>query len=160
MKKFSEDRYVFRSDLAAGDIVTMLEKRTLIQGHLIKLSSTDKDFIGRIHDNTFLIFDSSFFPNGIACVLHGEINPDSEIIITTTLHRGFRTLFLIALIAMVGNTIFNILIDVSQWETALVYVFLTPIMAFVLRMFLHGYYVLTRNRALQKIKDVLKVKDA
>jgi hypothetical protein len=82
------------------EIIDRLRSRTLKKKNLT-MEFTNKDFIGRIEQNSFSIFDSSFFlPYGAACILNGTINSTSDIIMTTTLHKAFRVLFVVWVIAM------------------------------------------------------------
>jgi hypothetical protein len=155
MKKYSEDKFVLKSSLGSNEIKKLLLSRTLIKKRLTN-ESTDKDFIGRFDGQNFSIFDSSFFPNGVACVLHGQISEDSEIVLTTTLHKGFRMLLLVWSIVMIFLFIGFWFIDSSRVDLLLISIFM-PIAILIFRLVLHGQYVYTRNRAVRKFKTLLHV---
>jgi hypothetical protein len=155
MKKYSEDKFILKSALAPDEIKDILQSRTLIKKNLTN-ESTDKDFIGRFNERKFSIFDSSFFPNGVACVMHGEINQDSEIILTTTLHKGLRIVLLVWSIVMTGLFIGFWFINSSKVDLVLIPIFM-PIAVLLFRLILHGQYVYTRNRAMRKIKGLLQI---
>ncbi|WP_347157101.1 hypothetical protein [Pontibacter chitinilyticus] len=121
------------------------------------MESTDKDFIGRIQDDKFEIFQATFFSYGAVCVLQGTITPTSDIKLTTTLHKGFRILFAIWVIAMTALFLVTWILDSAKLDTLLVFVIGMPIGVLFFRLFLHVAYVLARNNGLRKVKDVLEI---
>lgn len=154
-KKYSEDTYTVKSSLNSAEIKAILKSNILIKENLTA-EFTSKSFIGRIQDNTFSIFDSASFPTGVACVIHGEIKPTSEVALRTTLHKAFRILFLVWAVLMSAVFIVFWLIDPAQVQL-LVFLIFMPIAIILFRLVLHGYYVFARNRALQKLRAMLRV---
>jgi hypothetical protein len=156
MKKYSVDKYDFKSRLTDNEIRERLNSRTLKKKYLT-MESTDKEFIGRIQDDKFEIFLATFFPYGAACVLQGTITPTSDIKLTTTLHKGFRILFTIWVVVMTALFLVTWILNTAKMDTLLVFLIGMPIGALFFRLFLHIVYVLARNNGLQKMKDVLGI---
>lgn len=156
MRKYSVDTYDFKSRLTNKQIQDRLNQRTLKKKYLT-MESTDKDFIGRIQDDKFEVFRASFFPYGAACILQGTISPTSEIKMTTFLHNGFRILFAVWVIAMTTLFLVTWLIDSRQFASLLTIIIGMPIVTFLFRLFLHGAYLLARDKGVKKIKDVLDI---
>lgn len=156
MRKYSVDTYDFKSRLTDKQIQDRLNQRTLKKKYLT-MESTDKDFIGRIQDDKFEVFQASFFPYGAACILQGTISPTSEIKMTTFLHNGFRILFAVWVIAMTTLFLVTFLFNPRQFASLLTIIIGMPIVTFVFRLFLHGAYVLARDKGVKKIKDVLDI---
>ena len=121
------------------------------------MEPTDKDFIGRIQDDKFEIFQASFFPHGAACILQGTILPTSDIKVTTSLHKGFRILFAVWVIAITTLFLVTWFFNSREFDSLIVFIIGMPIMTFVFRLFLHGAYVLARDKGLKKIKDLLDI---
>ena len=121
---------------------------------------TDKDFIGRISHDSFEIIDSSFpIPYGASCTLKGKVNPNSTINLVTSLHKGFRVLFLFWLIAMTVLVLVFWAIDSAPIDGLFAMIIVIPIVTTFFRLFLHGMYVLARNKGLTKMKVILEVVD-
>jgi len=154
MKRVSEDNYHLKCALSANEVRNRLSDRTLKKNSLTMVS-TDLDFIGRIQENSFSIIDS-FFPTGVACVMSGELKGNLEIHLTTSLHRGFRVLFTIWAI---GFALAFIILGITQLTSleflGLTFVFLIAVSLF--RLFIHGVYVIARNRGVNKLKRVLEL---
>jgi hypothetical protein len=155
IKKYSQDNYTLKSNLVLAEVKAILKENTLIKKNLTS-EFTNKNFIGRIQEDTFSIFDSAPFPSGVACIIHGEIRSTSEITLTTTLHKGFRVLLLVWAIVMSAIFIGFCFIDPTRIDLLVFTVFM-PIAIFLFRLVLHGYYVYTRNRALRKLRRILSV---
>lgn len=158
MKKYSLDNYNIKSRLTEGQIIDRLNDRTLKKKHLT-MESTDKDFIGRINADKFEIFNNSFIPYGAACVLQGTINSTSDIKLTTTLHKAFRILFVVWTIGMSLLFLISWLLTSSTLNSLLAFLIGMPILILLFRLFLHGMYLLARNKGLKKLKKVLEVVD-
>lgn len=157
MKKYSEDKFEFKSRLTPIEIIERLSNRTL-EKKVLGMVMTDKDFIGRINQDSFEIIESSFFiPYGASCILKGTINQASTINLVTTLHKAFRMLFIIWLIAMTMLFLTFWIIDSAPLDGLLAIIIGMPIIATLFRLFLHGMYVLARNKGLGKIKILLEV---
>jgi hypothetical protein len=156
MKKYSVDVYDFKSPLTNNQILERLDQRTLKKKYLT-MESTDKDFIGRIQDDKFEIFQAVFFPYGAACILQGTITPTSDIKLTTTLHKGFRILFVAWIIVMTALFLVTWMLNSAKLDALIIFVIGMPIGILFFRLFLHGVYVLARNNGLRKIKDILEV---
>jgi hypothetical protein len=155
MKKYSVDNYNLRSRLTDNEIKDRLNSRTLKKKYLT-MESTEKDFIGRIQDDKFEIFHATFFPYGAACVLQGTIKT-SDIKLTTTLHKGFRILFMLWVAAMTVLFLVTWILDSAKLDTLLIFILWMPIGVLFFRLFLHVAYVLARNNGLQKMKHVLEI---
>lgn len=156
-KRYSEDTYILKSELSPSEIVSSVSQNTLIKKSLTA-EFTNKKFIGRVESDSFSIFDSAPFPSGVGCIIHGKIKETSEISLTTTLHKGFRILFLVW--ALVMSTLFIAFwfIDPSRIDLLAFFIFM-PVAILFFRIVLHGYYVFARNRALRKLKALLIVRD-
>ena len=159
MKKYSEDKFELRSRLTPNEIIDRLTNRTL-EKKVLGMVLTDKDFIGRVHQNSFEVIDSSsFIPYGASCILKGTVNPNSTIDIVTTLHKVFRILFLIWLIVMTILFLVFWIIDSVPIDGQFAILIGMPIIATIFRLFLHGMYILARNKGLTKMKGILEVTD-
>jgi len=159
MKKYSENTYEFKSRLSSDEIIGRLKNRTL-KKETLAMVLTDKDFIGRIEHDSFSIIDSTYpLPYGAACVLKGTITPDSQIILTTTLHKAFRILFLVWIIVVTTLFLTFWILDSARIDGLFAFVIGMPIIAILLRLFLHAMYALTRNKALKKVKRILEAVD-
>jgi hypothetical protein len=159
MKKYSEDKFEFKSQLTQVEIIERLSNRTL-EKKVLGMVLTDKDFIGRINQDSFEVIESSFFiPYGASCILNGTVNHTSTISLVTTLHKGFRILFLIWLVVMTVLFLTFWIIDSAPIEGLFAIVIGMPVIATLFRLFLHGMYVLARNKGLVKIKMLLEVEN-
>lgn len=159
MKKYSEDKFEFRSRLTPTEIIERLNGRTL-EKKILGMVLTDKDFIGRINSDSFEVIDSAFFiPYGASCIIKGTVNHDSTIDLVTTLHKAFRLLFLVWLVAMTVLLIVFWIIDSARIDGLFAIMIGVPIIATFFRLFLHGMYVLARNKGLAKMKGILEVVD-
>jgi hypothetical protein len=157
MKTYSHDQFEFRSRLTQGEVIDRLHKRTLSK-KILGMVLTNKDFIGRVNTESFTVIDSSYpIPYGAACILSGAISPASELVITTTLHKAFRIMWLICVILLVGVLTISSVVQSGDFATLLVSLVLMVIAVAVLRLFLHYMYVLARNRAIEKMKTILEV---
>ena len=156
MKKYSVDTYDFKSHLTDKQIHDRLNQRTLKKKYLT-MESTDKDFIRRIQEDKFEIFQASFLPYGAACILGGTISSTSNIKVTTSLHNGFRILFVVWVVAITTLFIVTWFIGSRQFDGLIAFIIGMPIMTFLFRLFLHGVYVLARDKGLKKLKDVLDI---
>ena len=158
MKKYSEDKFELKSRLTPSEINQRLTNRTLIK-KVLGTQPTDKDFIGQIEKDTFRVIDATFFPipYGGACIINGVINQDSTISLATTLHKAFRILFIIWLIVM--SLLFLTFWTISSRDiNGLIAIIIgMPLLAFLFRLFLHGMYVLGRNKGLSKMKKLLDI---
>lgn len=157
MKKYSEDNYEFKSHLTENEILERLNEKTLKKKYLT-MEFTNKDFIGRINSNKFEIFDNSFIPYGAACILQGTITSTSEIKLTTTLHKVFRILLIVWIVVMTAMFLVSLASSAPLTNT-IAWIILVPIIVITLRLFLHGMYVLARNKALAKMKIMLEVQN-
>ena len=159
MKKYSDDKFEFKSQLNSHEIIDRLSNRTLTRKTLVMVL-TDKDFIGRVEQNSFTIIDSSYpLPYGAICIIKGTIGPASQIVLTTTLHKAFRLLFLIWIILMTTFFVIFCILDSIRIDELIVIVIVMTVMTLLFRMFLHVMYVVTRNNGLKKIKTMLEVVD-
>jgi hypothetical protein len=156
MKKYSEDKFEFKSRLNPNEIIDRLKNRTL-KKETLGMVLTDKDFIGRIEKDSFSIIDSSYpLPYGAACILKGTISSESQITLTTTLHKAFRILFFVWIIAMTTLFITFWILDSARIDGLLAIVIGMPIITLFFRLFLHLMYVPARNNALKKVKRILE----
>lgn len=158
MKKYSEDKFEFKSRLTPMEIMERLSKRTL-EKKVLGMVLTDKDFIGRINQGSFEIIDSSFpLPYGASCILTGTISTTSHIALTTTLHKAFHVLFIVWIMAI---TILFLAFWIQSPELSglLTFIIGMPITALLFRSFLHVMYVQARNKGLTKVKSILEVAD-
>jgi hypothetical protein len=157
--KISENIYNLKSDLPPREIRAKLTENTLHKDSPI-IVATSKDFIGRVQQNNFLIIDS-FFPFGVVCVITGELKgrETSKIILTTSLHKAFRIFFTITAI-LIGILIAFIFHNFIAKEFLIAVFILLPTIVVFFRLFLHGTYVVARNRVLHKLKVVLELKDS
>jgi len=156
MKKYSVDTYIFNSPLSRIQIHEELNQRTLVKESLT-MEWTEKDFIGRLNDEQFELFQASFLPYGAACIINGKISPTSEIQITTSLHGAFRIMFFTWAIAM------TILIIVSSYllrevpfDGIIKDILGLTIATLFFRLFLHLSYIMARNNGVKRIKEILK----
>jgi hypothetical protein len=158
MKKYSEDKFQLKSQLTPYEITQRLTTRTL-KAKVLGTQPTDKDFIGQVDNNTFEFIDSTFFPipYGGACVFKGTINQDSTISLVTTLHKLFRKLFIIWLIVMSFLFITFWTINSRNLNGLAAIIIGMPLISFLFRLFLHGMYVLGRNKGLSKMRRLLDV---
>lgn len=163
MKKFSTNTFHLKTHLPPDQIISTLEAHTL-KREVLAMVSTDKDFIGRIGSNSFEVIGSSsfhFLPYGGACVLKGTVNPDSTIALVTTLHKAFRILFKAWVVVM--TALFFVLgfwlYDSTGIVEVLLFAIVFPICAVLFRLYLHGAYVLARNKALDKLIILLDALD-
>jgi hypothetical protein len=158
MNKLSENNYDFITDLHPNEIKARLQERILKKENLI-MERTKMDFIGKIHDNQFSIIDS-WFPVGAACVIKGLINEgeSTHINLITSLHKAFRILFTIWAIAIAGLLIYgSINAPNRQFSIGSFFALLIAIIFF--RLFLHGIYILARNKATKKLEWILELKN-
>ena len=154
MKKYSEDKFEFKSPLTPDAIVDRLNDRTLKSKYLV-MAFTNKDFIGRVEQNTFKILSSSFpLPYGATCIISGTITTTSHISLTTSLHKAFRVLFIVWIIAIA--TIFFVL-QLPDLNDLLVFAIGMSIGSLLFRLYLHVMYVMARNKGLEKLKEVLQI---
>jgi hypothetical protein len=122
------------------------------------MESTGKDFIGRINQDSFEIIESSFFiPYGALCIIKGTVNQNSTISVVTTLHKAFRVLFLGWLIVVTVTSITFLINDPGRIGGLLVIPLVMVVASILFRLFLHGMYVLARNKGLLKMKEILEV---
>jgi len=121
------------------------------------MESTDKDFIGRIQDDKFEVFQASFLPYGAACIIGGTISSTSDIKVTTSLHNGFRILFTVWVVAITTLFVVTWFIGPRQFDSLIAFIIGMPIMTFLFRLFLHGAYILARDKGLKKLKGVLGI---
>jgi hypothetical protein len=156
MTKYSVDVYNFKSRLTYNELFKKLNHTTLKKKYLT-MESTDKDFIGRIQDNTFEIFQATFFAYGAVCVLQGIVTSTSEIKLTTTLHKAFRTLFNVWIVVMTALFLVTWMLNSPDPDALIIFVVGMPIGIIFFRLFLHVAYVVARNEALRKIKEVLEI---
>jgi hypothetical protein len=156
MKSYSVDTFEMNSRLPYDQILDRLNQRTLRKESLT-MKLTDKDFIGRIQDNKFEIFQACFFPYGALCVLQGTISPTSQLQVTTSLHKGFRFLFAAWVASMTILFFAFWLSDPVDFVPLVAFLVGMPIGGFLFRLYLHGAYVLARNSALRKMKEVLEI---
>jgi len=159
MKKYSEDIFELRSRLTPNEIIERLNGRTL-EKRTLGMVLTDKDFIGRINQLSFEVIDSSFpIPYGASCILKGTVNSNSTINLATNLHKAFRILFVVWLIVMTALILVFWIIDSAPIDGLLAIIIGLTIGATSFRLFLHGMYVLARNRGLTKMKAILEIGD-
>jgi hypothetical protein len=159
MKKYSEDIFELTSPLTPHEIIERLSGRTL-KKKFLSIISTDKDFIGRINQDSFEVVDSSYpIPYGASCILKGTVHPNSTINLVTSLHKAFRIIFLVWLIAMTVLILVFWIIDSLPLDGLLTIIIGVPIGAIFFRLFLHGMYVLARNKGLTNMKEILEVAD-
>lgn len=156
MKKISFDTYSFKSLLKSDFLNERLRENTLLKDSLTMVI-TDKDFIGRINDNKFMIFSSSFVPYGALCILNGEITENSEIKITTLIHKPFLILFYTWLILVTLAIIFLGLHNNQSIPQLLSHLSFIIIPAFLFRLFLHVSYLLARNNAIKRLTLMLSL---
>jgi hypothetical protein len=118
------------------------------------MERTNKEFIGRIGETDFAIIDS-WFPIGVACVTKGKFQKleNTRIEITTRLHLGFRILFGIWVVLTLGIITIEMLSSDQQFTIVILVGVLIMIILFSL--FLHGIYVLARNRVIKKIERIV-----
>ena len=156
-RKYSEDKFVLNSRLAPADIIARLREKTL-EKKMVAMFYTEKDFIGRINENSFVIIESSsFIPYGAACVLKGVVDETSAIDLVTTLHKVFRILFIVWFIVITVMFLMAWILSGASLPALLAFVIVTAMGALLLRLFMHGMYVLARNRAVAKMKMILEV---
>lgn len=155
MKKYSIDTYIFNSPLSRSQIHEILHQRTLIKESLT-MEWTDKEFIGRLNDDQFKLIQASFIPYGAACTITGSISPTSEIHITTSLHRALRILLLIWVVAITTVYFVSNLLRGDLFEGLTRYIVAMTIATLLFRLFLHGSYVLARDKAVKRIKEILQ----
>jgi hypothetical protein len=159
MKIYSEEKFELRSQLTPNEIIGRLSERTL-RKNILGMELTDKDFIGKINADSFEIIDSSFFmPYGASCVLKGTVSQTSTISLVATLHKAFRVLFIVWLIVMTILFLTFWIIDSARIDGLLAFLIGMPICAALFRLFLHGMYVLARNKGLTKMKTLLDAVD-
>jgi hypothetical protein len=158
MKKYSEDKFELRSQLTPNEITQRLTSRTLIT-EILGTQQTDKDFIGQINNDSFEVIDASFFPipYGGACIIRGVINQDSTISLVTTLHKVFRKVFIVWIVVMSLLFITFWTINSRDINDLVAIVIGVPLASFFFRSFLHGMYVLGRNKGLSKMRKLLDV---
>ena len=157
MKKYSEDVFELKSRLTPIEIFERLIERTVEKKNLVMVL-TDKDFIGKINQPSFEIIDSSYpIPYGASCILKGTVNPNSTINLVTSLHKVFRILFLVWIIALTALVLVFWVIDLLPLDGLFAIIIGMPIAAIFFRLFLHGMYILARNKGLTKMKAILDV---
>jgi hypothetical protein len=159
MKRYSEDKFELKSQLTSGEIIGRLSERTL-KKNVLGMELTEKDFIGKINPDSFEIIDSSsFIPYGASCILKGTVSQTSTISLVTTLHKAFRVIFIVWMIAMTISFLTFWIIDSARIDGLMAFFIGMPICAVLLRLFLHVMYILARNKGLAKMKTLLDVSD-
>lgn len=122
---------------------------------------TNKDFIGKIERNSFLIIDSSYpLPYGATCVLKGIIGPESQIIVTTTLHKIFRIFSTALMVILMAVFVISCIRNAVGIYGLLVFAIVISIGTLLFRLYLHLMYVAARNKALKRLKMILEIVDA
>ena len=156
MKKYSQDTFELKSQLTPFEIIERLRNRTLAKSAL-SMVITDKDFIGRINQDSFEIIGSTYpLPYGATCTLKGTVNHDSTINLVTSLHKAFRILFLVWFIVLTVVIIVFSIIESAPINGLFAIIIGMPIAATLFRLFLHGMYVLARDKGLTKMKAILE----
>lgn len=157
MKRFSEDRFVLQSNLTQREIVDTIERNTLKTRSLV-MKLTSKDFIGKVGNDSFKLIPSSFpIPYGAVCILRGDVSDGSSIVLTSTLHKAFRIIFLVWFIGMTMTLLIFWMIESGGITDLFSILIGMPIVGLIFRLYLHGMYVLARDHGLKKMKDVLQI---
>jgi hypothetical protein len=152
-QKLSTDHYSFRTRLSTEQIKEKLVRTTTDIKTGLRYHTTH-DFIGTIKDDSFSIMNTAK-PFHAACVMNGKLKDNSEVEVSTTLHKGFRILF-VCWVAIIGLVNIGMLsIDFSLDSLLFVPTFLFG--AVVFRLFIHVVYVISRNSALSKLKRVFEL---
>lgn len=153
---FGRNTFHFTSNLSMADVRQRLISHTLLKKSLIR-ENTDKAFIGTVDSDEFYIRSSSAI--GVACTLRGKLSRgngknNTHIDIETRTQRIFIWL---VVIWMVVISVVAVLPDVFKAT----YVFSPLPFALLLfgavafRLFIHGLYIIARNKAIQRFREIL-----
>ena len=85
------------------------------------------------------------------------ITTTSDIKVTTSLHKGFRILFAVWVVVITALFLVTWFIGSRQFDGLIAFIVGMPILTFLFRLFLHGAYVLARDKGLKKLKDELDI---
>lgn len=151
--KISTDNFSIPTSLSSSELAELLSQRTL-PSKILTMKLTSKDFIGTVNEQEFKLINS-WFPIGVACVLTGNLIQD-QVELRTTLHGVFRILFFAWAILICGLGTFG-LTTTETWEMVAWAVSFIGFLfaAGLFRLFLHGVYVLARNKSIRKLQELL-----
>jgi hypothetical protein len=148
----SQKKYELASKMSLVEIRDILNANTLEKQYLT-MEHTSKSFIGRVRDNDFSLIHS-WFPIGAACVLNGRIEEKdgiSLIHITASLHRVAMILFYSWIVIMGGLFFITETIGQNTFNQ----IILLLVAAVFFRTFLHQAYVIARNKAITRLRDLV-----
>lgn len=129
---------------------------TLIKKSLIR-EKTGKVFIGTIYNDGFYIISSSTV--GVACTLRGKLTRgngknNTHIDIETHTQQLFIWLLIAWMIIVCGAAIVPGLLKSTYVFSPLPFLLLI-FGAVAFRLFIHGLYILARNKAINQFKQIL-----
>lgn len=148
---FSNNTYTLNSSLSPEEIQTGLSEKT-VQNPDDDHNHKDKEFMGKIEKNTFSLTNSSF-PYNMACVFQGNINEGEGIQIHTSLHRPFKTLYMVWTMAI---ALFLLVFGI-ECATAMTPGLATFLFAAIfVRLFMYVTFIMARSKGIDKLKKILQ----
>ncbi|MCD8741874.1 hypothetical protein LT679_14755 [Mucilaginibacter roseus] len=153
---FGRNSFHFTSNLSVADVRQRLISNTLIKKSLIR-EKTDKAFIGNIELDEFYIISSSAI--GVACTLHGKLTRgngknNTHIDIETRTQRAFLWLVIIWMVVISAVAVVPDLLRSTYVFSPLPFLLLI-FGAAAFRLFIHGLYIMARNKAIGQFKQIL-----
>lgn len=139
-----------------ADVRQRLLNNTLLKKSLIR-EKTNKAFIGTVDADGFYIISSSAL--GVACTLRGQLSRgngknNTHIDIETRTQRVFIWLLAVWMIVVTAAAIVPGLLKATYVFTPMPFVLLI-FGAVAFRLFIHGLYIIARNKAINQFKQVL-----
>jgi hypothetical protein len=154
-----KDNFTLTIHKGIPEIKGILSKNTLKKPFraLIGRERTDKVLIGKIQDENFSVIGSS--PIGVICKLDGKFqfvsHEQTLIKIETSIQKAFTVLFAIWVIIISALAIFLPYLTNAKSTFSIFSLLLVVIVAFCFRLFLHIVYIISRNKAIEKVEDLM-----
>ncbi|GAA4922898.1 hypothetical protein [Mucilaginibacter defluvii] len=153
---FGRNTFHFTSNLSVTDVRQRISKNTLIKDRLTS-EKTDKTFIGTVETDEFYIMSSSAI--GVACTLRGKLSRgngknNTHIDIETRTQRIFIWLVVIWMVVISAVAVLPDLLKATYVFSPLPFALLI-FGAVAFRLFIHGLYIIARNKAINEFKQVL-----
>ncbi|MCC8408720.1 hypothetical protein LJ707_07255 [Mucilaginibacter sp. UR6-1] len=153
---FGRNTFHFTSNLSITEVRQRITNNTLVKDRLTP-EKTNKAFIGSVDAAGFNIISSSAV--GIACTLRGELSRgtgknNTHIDIETRTQRVFIWLILIWVLVVTAAAIVPGLLKSTYVFSPLPFLLLV-FGAVAFRLFIHGLYIIVRNKAIERFRQAL-----
>lgn len=153
LQKLSTDHYHFKSKLSTEQIKEKLIRATTDIKTGVRFNTTH-DFIGTVSEDGFSIMNTEI-GIGSVCVMNGNVKESSELELIAIVHKGFIVLFVCWAVAIGLAFLVIMVMDFSLGSLLYVPLFLFAAIAF--RLFIHVVYIISRNKALTKLKTIFEL---